>query len=127
MEEIQDNVEQRFEVVKSDWELAESLAEISNLSCAGDPPDPADLGGIDLGLDKIDPEERVNQVVAIIKSMKPAAAALVIERWNHPLATTALSRLSPRIASKIIAEMPQELATRLTVDMLKGKELPKRE
>jgi flagellar motility protein MotE (MotC chaperone) len=127
VEEIQEDVEQRFDIAKSDWELAESLAEISNLSCAGDPPNPADLGGLDLGLDKIDPEERVKQVVAIIKSMKPAAAAAVIERWNHPLATTALSRLSPRIASKIIAEMPQELATRLTVDMLKGKELPKRE
>jgi len=126
VEEIQENVEERFEMAKSEWELAESLAEISNLSCAGDPPDPADLGGLDLGLDKIDPEARVNQVVAIIKSMKPAAAAAVIERWNHPLATTALSRLSPRIASKIIAQMPQELATRLTVDMLKGKELPKR-
>ena len=120
---VQVAVEERWEKALDTWDVARILGDRAAENCAGSPPPPGTLKGIDLGLDKVSPEDRVTQVVQIIKAMKPKAAARVIERWNHPLATTALSRLSPRVSSKIMASLPEDVARRLTVDIIRGDEL----
>lgn len=115
-------VEERWEKAQKSWDTASLFADRADENCQGTAPTGDRAEPLDLGLEKVDPEIRVKQVVSIVKSMKPKAAARVIENWNHPLAATALNRLSPRISSKILAEMPKELAQRLTIDMVKGKE-----
>ncbi len=120
--QMQGLVEDRWEVAQGSWESARFFVDRSLEACAGSPPDPMDVEDLELGLEEVDPEVRVAQVVRIVKSMKPKAAARVIERWNNPLAATALSRLSPRVSSKILAQMPEQIARQLTVDMIKGKE-----
>ncbi len=120
---VQEVVEERWQVALDTWDVARILGDRAAENCVGSPPEPGSLRGIDLGLDKVSAEDRVTQIVQIIKAMKPKAAARVIERWNHPLATTALSRLSPRVSSKIMASLPEDVARRLTVDIIRGDEL----
>ena len=59
-------------------------------------------------------EERVQQVVKIMKSMKPKAAARILQGWDAELAVMALLRLPSRVGSKIVAELPPEVAGELT-------------
>ena len=59
-------------------------------------------------------EERVQQVVKIMKSMKPKAAARILQGWDSELAVMALLRLPSRVGSKIVAELPPEVAGELT-------------
>ena len=114
-------VEEKWGNAQENWSTASLLVERSEEVCVGAPPSEKEES-LDLGLDEVDPEVRVNQVVQIVKSMKPKAAAQVIARWDSPLAATALKRLSPRVSSKILAELPKEVAQKLTVDLVKGKE-----
>jgi flagellar motility protein MotE (MotC chaperone) len=123
VQSVQAVVEDRWKAALDTWDVARILGDRAAENCAGSPPPPGSLRGIDLGLDKVSAEDRVAQVVQIIKAMKPKAAARVIERWKHPLATTALSRLSPRVSSKIMAALPEDVARRLTVDLIRGKGL----
>ena len=116
-------VEEQWDEAQDSYDVAANLMERSEDVCTGTPPDPdGPPAPIELGLDQIDPEVRVNQVVQIVKSMKPKAAARVIQRWNSPLAATALKRLSPRVSSKILAEMPKEVAQKLTTGFVRGEE-----
>ena len=114
-------VEEKWDDAQESWTTASALVNRSEEVCVGPPPSEREEA-MDLGLDEVDPEVRVTQVVQIVKSMKPKAAAQVIARWDSPLAATALKRLSPRVSSKILAELPQEIAQKLTVDLVKGKE-----
>jgi len=114
-------VEEKWDDAQESWTTASMLVNRSEEVCVGPPPSEKEEA-LDLGLDEVDPEVRVTQVVQIVKSMKPKAAAQVIARWDSPLAATALKRLSPRVSSKILAELPQEVAQKLTVDLVKGKE-----
>ena len=76
-------VEEQWDEAQDSYDVAANLMERSEDVCTGTPPDPdGPPAPIELGLDQIDPEVRVNQVVQIVKSMKPKAAARVIQRWN---------------------------------------------
>ena len=116
-------VEEQWDEAQDTYDVAANLMERSEDVCVGPPPGPdAPPEPIELGLDQVDPEVRVNQVVQIVKSMKPKAAARVIQRWDSPLAATALKRLSPRVSSKILAELPKEIAQKLTTGFVRGEE-----
>ena len=115
-------VEDKWNVAREDWNMASALVTRSEEVCNGAPPRDGAGPPLNLGLQTVDPELRVNQVVQIVKGMKPKAAAKVIAQWDSPLAATALKRLSPRISSKILAELPKDMAQALTVDLVRGKE-----
>ena len=62
-------------------------------------------------------EIRIQRVVKIMKSMKPKAAARILQGWDSELAVMALLRLPSRVGSKIVAELPPEIAGKLTTKL----------
>ena len=62
-------------------------------------------------------EDRIQNLVAIIKSMKPKPAARILQGWDIELAAMILMRLPARVASKVVAAMPPGEAGKLTAKL----------
>jgi len=62
-------------------------------------------------------EDRVQNLVAIIKSMKPKPAARILQGWDVELAAMILMKLPARVASKVVAAMPPGEAGKLTAKL----------
>ena len=119
---IQEQVREKWSQVSMALAAAQTLQISAELNCEGwgtdvfgsevfagqDPTDPANAAQLAAR------EERVQQVVMIMKSMKPKPAAQILQGWDPELAVMALLRLPPRVGSKIVAELPPEVAGRLT-------------
>jgi len=122
VEQIQRNVKARWKEVSAAMSAASALQISAEQNCEAWGPsalNPEDLAGQEttesaIPTELMKREERVQQVVKIMKSMKPKAAARILQGWDSELAVMALLRLPSRVGSKIVAELPPEIAGKLT-------------
>jgi len=122
VEQIQKNVKARWKEVSAAMSAASALQISAEQNCEAWGPsalNPEDIAGQEttesaIPTELMKREERVQQVVKIMKSMKPKAAARILQGWDSELAVMALLRLPSRVGSKIVAELPPEIAGKLT-------------
>ena len=125
LERIQGEVSSRYRELRSARRAASTLQISAEQNCEGWGPGilssvkfagqegdlPADAAGLAAQ------QERVQQLVSIMKSMKPKAAARILQGWESELAVMALLKLPSRVGSKIVAELPPEVAGELTMKL----------
>ena len=63
---------------------------------------------------------QLDKVVAIIKKMKPSAAAAMASKWSDELTVDVLARLPARVASPVLAQMAAKDAARVTAMLARG-------
>ena len=122
VEQIQKTVKARWREVSAAISAASALQIAAEQNCEDWGPsalNPEDIAGQEatesaIPTELMKREERVQQVVKIMKSMKPKAAARILQGWESELAVMALLRLPSRVGSKIVAELPPEIAGKLT-------------
>ena len=122
VEQIQKDVKTKGKEVSAAISAASALQIAAEQNCEDWGPavlNPEDIAGQEptesaIPTELMKREERVQQVVKIMKSMKPRAAARILQGWDSELAVMALLRLPSRVGSKIVAELPPEIAGRLT-------------
>lgn len=126
LEGMQDTLDARWMEADSAFQAAQAMLVHAEAGCLCTPAPAAAVaevlpeGAPALPTPEEEREKRVVQVVAIIKTMPPEAAAKVIQSWDDGMASMALSRLPARIASKVVASLPPEHAARLTANMIRG-------
>jgi len=125
VEAIQIEVQARWSEVRAMEEAAQSMQLESENYCmewgygslasaengSAEVADPAELA------ENQKLEDRVQNLVAIIKSMKPKPAARILQGWDVELAAMILMKLPARVASKVVAAMPPGEAGKLTAKL----------
>ena len=125
LERIQGQVSSKYKELTSARRAASTLQISAEQNCEGWGPgilSSANFAGQegDLTADPAEltaQAERVQQLVSIMKSMKPKAAARILQGWDSELAVMALLKLPSRVGSKIVAELPPEVAGELTMKL----------